>query len=82
MKKIFGRITSMITRIFRWVWKTIRRVINMFRRKRRPIEPTVVYNVITDAVKTAPVVKVDEFFREPEVELEEDHNADTIVITD
>lgn len=78
------KIISFITRLFRWVWKTIRRVINIFRRnnKRRPIEPTVVYNVITDAVKTAPVVKVDEFLREPEVELEEDHNADTIVITD
>ena len=76
------KIISMITRIFRWVWKTIRQVINMFRRnKRRPIEPTVVYNMIAEAVKTAPVVKVDEFFREPAVELEED-NHDEIVITD
>lgn len=76
------KIISVITRLFRLVWKTIRRLINMFRRnKRRPIEPTVIYNLITEAVKTAPVVKVDEFFREPVVELEKDDH-DEIVITD
>ena len=79
------KIISIITRLFRWVWNNIHRLIKrIFRRnnKRRPIEPTVVYNMITEAAKTAPVVKVNEFFREPAVELEEDHNADAIVITD
>lgn len=76
------KITSFITRLLRWVWNTIRRLVNMFRRnKRRPIEPTVIYSLIAEAVKTAPVVKVDEFFREPAVELEED-NPDMIEITD
>ena len=77
------KIISVITRLFRLVWKAIYRLIKMFRRnnRRRPIEPTVVYNMITEAVKTAPVVKLDEFFREPALEHEED-SRDEIVITD